>query len=57
MEKPLTYTEINLSAIQHNLSEIKKLISSNVKIMAVVKANAHGHGVIEIAEVINQAIK
>lgn len=39
-----TYTEISLEAIKHNIAEIKKFISSRVKFMAVVKANAYGHG-------------
>ena len=48
-----TWAEIDLSAIKHNLGQIKKLIGANrkgaPKIMAVVKANAYGHGLIEVA--------
>jgi alanine racemase len=51
MDKPSTYAEIDLSAIQQNLSTIKNMVSSHVRIMAVVKANAYGHGIIEIARV------
>ena len=39
-----TYAEINLEAIKHNIAEIKKLLAPPVKFMAVVKANAYGHG-------------
>lgn len=39
-----TYTEISLEAIKHNISEIKKYVSPTAKFMAVVKANAYGHG-------------
>ena len=39
-----TYTEIDLRAVKHNIAEIRKLLSPGVKFMAVVKANAYGHG-------------
>ncbi len=42
------YAEIDLAAFRNNLSEIKKVISSDTEIMAVVKADAYGHGVIDI---------
>ncbi|KAF0134670.1 MAG: alanine racemase [Candidatus Saganbacteria bacterium] len=39
-----TYAEINLDAVKSNIREIKKLLSEKTKFMAVVKANAYGHG-------------
>lgn len=39
-----THAQISLDAIKHNISEIRKLLALNVKFMAVVKANAYGHG-------------
>lgn len=44
------WAEIDLTAIKHNLQEIKKTIGNNVGIMAVVKANAYGHGLVEVAK-------
>jgi alanine racemase len=44
-----TYTEISLDAVKHNISEIKKLLKPKVKFMAVVKANAYGHGAVAIS--------
>jgi alanine racemase len=44
-----TYTEISLNAIKHNIAEIRKLLKPRVKFMAVVKANAYGHGVVAIS--------
>ncbi|MFH1683298.1 MAG: alanine racemase [Candidatus Margulisiibacteriota bacterium] len=44
-----TYAEISLSAIQHNIGEIRKLLKPQVKYMAVVKANAYGHGAIAVS--------
>ncbi|MCI4139559.1 alanine racemase, partial [Bacillus vallismortis] len=42
--------EIDLSAIQDNVSNMKKQIGEHVHLMAVVKANAYGHGDAEIAK-------
>ncbi len=38
------YAEVNLEAFRHNLAEVKQLLSGNTKVMAVVKADAYGHG-------------
>lgn len=38
------WAEINLQAVGHNLREIRRIIPSHTKIMAIVKANAYGHG-------------
>ncbi|MCX6740793.1 MAG: alanine racemase [Candidatus Parcubacteria bacterium] len=47
----LTYLEINKSAITHNLRQIKKLVGPKVDIMAIVKSNAYGHGMVETAKI------
>jgi hypothetical protein len=44
-----TFIDIDLGAIAHNFSEVKKLVKT-AKVMAVVKANAYGHGLIECAK-------
>jgi alanine racemase len=44
-----TYAEISLAAIKHNIAEIKKLLAPASKYMAVVKANAYGHGAPAVA--------
>lgn len=41
---------INLDAIKHNVSHLKNYLQPGVQIMAVVKANAYGHGDVEVAE-------
>ena len=43
MEKR-TWAEINLDALEHNIREIRKITNPNAQIMAVVKADAYGHG-------------
>lgn len=45
-----TWAEIDLKAIAHNLRETAKLVAPGAKIMAVVKANAYGHGAVPVAK-------
>lgn len=45
---PTTVT-IDLTALAHNLSQFRQLLSPGCDIMAVVKADAYGHGAIETA--------
>lgn len=42
-----TWAEINLDNIAHNVREIRRLVGKYTEIMAVVKADAYGHGVLE----------
>jgi Alr-MurF fusion protein len=43
----LTWVEVDLAAIQNNLRQMKAL--THTRMMAVVKANAYGHGAVEVA--------
>ncbi len=49
------WAEINLNSIIHNYQEVRRLVGPQVKIMAVVKANAYGHGVLEVAKTLGKA--
>ena len=42
------WAEINLDNIAHNIREIRRITHKNAKIMGVVKADAYGHGVMEV---------
>ncbi|HLC64008.1 MAG TPA: alanine racemase [Patescibacteria group bacterium] len=50
MNNPLTWVEISKSALNHNLQQFKKIIGPKVRLMAVVKSNAYGHGSAEISK-------
>lgn len=50
-----TWAEINADAILYNVQEVKKLLKPDQKLMAVVKANAYGHGDVEVADLALQA--
>lgn len=54
MLKDRAWIEINLNNLENNINEIKKVIPSKTKIMAVVKANAYGHGIISISKKLEQ---
>ena len=44
------WAQISLDAIASNFKNIRKITSKNAKIMAVIKADAYGHGVFQIAK-------
>ncbi len=48
--KHRVWAEIDLDAIAHNMRIIKNHTGKKTKIMAVVKADAYGHGVIPVAK-------
>ncbi|MDD4801501.1 MAG: alanine racemase [Syntrophomonas sp.] len=50
----ISWAEIDLRAIRNNIAEIRRLVSPSTKLMAVVKSNAYGNGMLEIAEVCQQ---
>ena len=39
-----TYAIIHLDALHANIRQAKERVGDNVKIMAIVKADAYGHG-------------
>lgn len=47
-----TWAEVDLSTIKENFNQIKRILSGDIKIMAVVKANAYGHGIVEVSRVL-----
>lgn len=44
-----TWAEISLDAIRHNYMEFRRVLPEGIRLMAVVKANAYGHGAAEVA--------
>ncbi|NIK80522.1 alanine racemase [Paenibacillus castaneae] len=44
-----TRVELSLDALRHNLQAFRRVIPQDCKLMASVKANAYGHGAVEIA--------
>ena len=44
-----TLLEVNFEALQHNLNQYRSLLASDTKMMVMVKANAYGSGILEVA--------
>ena len=68
---PLTYVEVDLKAVAHNLKEIRRLAVKNkliapsrfpwskerarkMDILAVIKADAYGHGMVKIGQLLQK---
>ncbi|QPK64242.1 alanine racemase [Methylomonas sp. LL1] len=51
---PAAYAHLDLEAVRHNLAQVKRYAPNN-KIMAVIKANAYGHGITRVARALDQA--
>lgn len=52
--KPFPRAEISSRALKANLARLRE-IAPGSKVMAVVKANGYGHGLLNVAEVVNDA--
>lgn len=46
--------QVNLSALKHNLSQVKKMAPRS-QVMAVCKANGYGHGLVKVAQALDDA--
>lgn len=50
MRQERAWVEINVAAVQHNIQQLKGLLRSQTDLMAVVKADAYGHGAVTVAK-------
>ncbi|RNB82196.1 serine racemase VanT catalytic subunit [Brevibacillus panacihumi] len=53
--KGRAWAEINLDNLRHNATVLQNILPSTCKFMAVVKANAYGHGDVQVAKELNRA--
>ena len=49
-----TWAEINLDAIEYNYRKIREKIGPDVKFLGVVKADAYGHGSIQVSQLLEE---
>ena len=57
IEEPIlrrTWAEIDLDALAHNYQQARRKIGPNVKYLGVVKADAYGHGAIQVSRKLEQ---
>lgn len=45
-----TWVEIDLDALERNFNAARKMLPQNIKLLAVVKANAYGHGAVRVSK-------
>jgi len=50
-----TWAEIDLAASEYNIRRIRSLLAPNVKVLAMIKAEAYGHGMAGIARAAERA--
>lgn len=51
ISKSPTFAEINLEAFSHNLKQVRLKVGRDKKIISIIKADAYGHGAVEIAKI------
>ncbi|NPD31559.1 alanine racemase [Eggerthellaceae bacterium zg-1084] len=49
-ERRWSWVQIDLSAVRHNLREARRLVPRTTRVLAVVKADAYGHGAVRVAQ-------
>lgn len=47
-----TYAKIDLDAIEYNIDSVLKKLAGRAKLLAVIKADAYGHGAVEIGRLL-----
>jgi alanine racemase len=50
-----TWAEIDLTATEHNIRRIRQLVGPTVKVLAMIKAEAYGHGMAGVARAAERA--
>ena len=50
----MAVADINLNALQHNLERVKHYLNHKTRILVAVKADAYGHGAIQVARFLEQ---
>jgi alanine racemase len=55
LNAPLVWAEIDLQAIANNVQELRRITKPEARMMAAVKANAYGHGMVEVAKTVLQS--
>lgn len=53
---PLSYIEISKGNLIHNIKQFKSLIGKDTKLACVVKANAYGHGDVQVVKILNSFV-
>ncbi len=52
MNSQCIWAEVDLGAIAHNMKEIRRVTHPGARLMAIVKANAYGHGAVPVSKTV-----
>src|SRR5260221_10377991 len=52
-----SWAEIDLDALRHNVGAVRAQTGPNVRVMAIVKANAYGHGLGPVARALDGCVE
>lgn len=55
MNSMRVWADVSLENIVHNYKEVKRIVGKNTKVMAVVKADAYGHGAVAVSRSLEDA--
>ena len=50
------WAEISLPAVGHNIEEVRKRLAPNVRLLAVIKADAYGHGAVRVGKYLEDRV-
>jgi len=45
-----TWVEVDLGALEFNFRQVKRIVDKKTKVMAVIKSDGYGHGLLPIAK-------
>lgn len=54
LQNKLSWLEVSENNIRHNVNEIRRVISEDVLLAPCVKANAYGHGLVQMAKLLTK---
>lgn len=52
MRQERAWVEINVAALAHNIQQLRRRLAPQTQLMAVVKADAYGHGAVTVAQTV-----
>jgi alanine racemase len=56
MKRLPTWVEVDLDQLAHNVEEIQRWVGDGVKILLTVKADAYGHGAVQVAQAVSSRV-
>ena len=52
-----SWLEVSQDALLYNVAEFEKFLSPHIRVMPVIKSNAYGHGLVEVAQILEAKVE